>query len=223
MSTQNVGWLGVGDTVSQHGVLKFAIKMALGRVRTALPVKVMAVTAGGAADQWAVDIQPIVNQVDGAGNGVAHKTIKGIPVANLSGVNGSVSVKPAVGDLGFIVCADRDMSAAIKAKGAANPSSRRMHDLCDAVYYGGFGGLNTSANQVLITDSGITLNSAKTVTINAPNGATITGNVTVTGTITATGSITAGHGGADQVGLQTHKHSGVSTGGGSTLAPTAGT
>ncbi len=45
----------------------------------------------------------------------------------------------------------------------------------------------------------------------------LTGNLTVTGSITATGSIIAGHGGGDQVGLQTHEHTANNT------APTAGT
>jgi hypothetical protein len=48
------------------------------------------------------------------------------------------------------------------------------------------------------------------------------GSVAITGNLTVTGSITGGLGGADQVGLQTHKHV-ENTLPGSTNAPTAGT
>lgn len=217
MADQSAGWLGVRDANNPFSVQAFAIKMALARVRTATPVIVKAVTSAGADDQWTVDVQPLINQVDGDGNPQAHGIIKGIPVANLSGANGSVSIKPTAGDLGFIVCGDRDMSAAVRGKAIANPSSRRMHALADAVYYGGFGALNTSAHQVLIDDTGITINSTKAVKINAPNGTTITGDVAVIGKITATAAITAGQGGADQVGLQTHTHASNGT------PPTPGT
>lgn len=43
------------------------------------------------------------------------------------------------------------------------------------------------------------------------------------GNLNVTGSVIAGFGGVDQVGLQTHKHGGVTIGGGTTSAPTAGT
>ena len=51
----------------------------------------------------------------------------------------------------------------------------------------------------------------------------VSGNLVVTGAITATQGITAGQGGGDQVTLQHHLHSGITIGGSSTPAPTAGT
>lgn len=217
MGNQTPGWLGVRDANTPFSLHQFQIAMRIARVRTATPVIVKAVASAGAADQWTVDVQPLVNQVDGEGNPQAHGTITKVPAANMGGANGSVSVKPSVGDLGFVICADRDMSSVVKTKAVANPGSRRMHALADAVYYGGFGALNTSAHQVLIDDTGITINSTKAVKINAPNGTTITGDVAVIGKITATAAITAGQGGADQVGLQTHTHASNGT------PPTAGT
>jgi hypothetical protein len=79
--------------------------------------------------------------------------------------------------------------------------------------------------------------SAFAMSIEHPSGAFVTiapdGTVTVAaaagkavdviGDLQVTGEVTAGYGTGDQVGLQTHKHGGVQTGGGSTSAPTAGT
>lgn len=47
--------------------------------------------------------------------------------------------------------------------------------------------------------------------------------VTLMGDLRVTGSVIAGYGGADQIGLQTHRHQENGTGGGTTNAPTAGT
>lgn len=74
----------------------------------------------------------------------------------------------------------------------------------------------------------ITANADTSITISgklaiSANEVDISGNVVVTGGITATGNITAGQGGSDQVGLQSHKHGGVSSGASQTLAPVAGT
>ena len=46
---------------------------------------------------------------------------------------------------------------------------------------------------------------------------------TYSGDIKTAGNVIAGDGGADQIGLQTHKHSGVQTGGGQSGSPVAGT
>jgi phage gp45-like len=67
------------------------------------------------------------------------------------------------------------------------------------------------------------------MTGNAGVGGTVTGSwaiqgsLSATGSISATGDITAGSGGAGAISLLHHVHAGVTTGGGSTAAPTAGT
>ena len=199
MSNFYPGWLGLTDPNSEFNALHFIIQQALSKVRTAVPVKVVTVNAGSAQDQFTVDVQPLINQTDGQGNSKPHGTIYGVAVANLSGANGSVSIAPAANDLGLILVCDRDISSAYAAKGVANPGSRRMHDMSDSIYIGGFGAMNTSAHQVLIASAGITINSTKTVTINAPDGVTVnaaggatinaSGGVSITGNVNVTGNI----------------------------------
>jgi Phage protein Gp138 N-terminal domain len=75
--------------------------------------------------------------------------------------------------------------------------------------------VDQSGNTISLGSGGISITTSGTVSIS--------GNIAVTGNITATGSITAGQGGADQVGVQTHQHSGVTTGAGQSGSPVAGT
>jgi hypothetical protein len=95
--------------------------------------------------------------------------------------------------------------------------------------------------KIVLTPTNITVTvpGGQTVTINGMtviNGnAQINGNLqlsgaiqsapgaTYTGDIKTAGNVIAGFATSDQVGLTTHKHGGVQTGGGSTSSPTAGT
>ena len=181
--TSYPGWAGPTDANSETNAIHFVIDQALSRVRTLIPVQVKAVSQIGLDDQYTVDAQPLINQSDGAGTPKAHGTVLKVPVLNLSGANGSVLVKPAIGDYGLMAVCDRDISKAIASKAVANPGSRRMHNLADGIYLGGFGAMNSSSSQIIIDDTGNTLKSSKAVSITAPDGVTITGNLTVIGNI----------------------------------------
>ncbi|MGH7084381.1 MAG: hypothetical protein ACREFN_05250, partial [Acetobacteraceae bacterium] len=60
-------------------------------------------------------------------------------------------------------------------------------------------------------------------TISTTAGTWGDGHGTITGSLSATEEITAGQGGGESVGLQTHSHGGVQSGGASTASPNAGT
>ena len=183
----NVGHFGVTDSNSPFNHHDFHIDQKLARVRTMTPVKIIDVTQISPS-QFSVDVQPQINMVDGLGNSTPHDTIYDIPMANGSGGNGGVLVKPKVGDIGMMGVSDRDMSSVIKAGAAANPGSGRRHDLSDGVYLGGFGSMNgTPSQHIVLTENGIEFQ----------------GNLIVTGTITASGEIT-GNG----IKLTKHTHGG---------------
>ena len=181
------GQLGIKDVGSRFNHHDFHIDQKLGRRRTAHPVKVIAVNSDGS-----VDVQPLVNQVDGLGNSTPHGTVHNIQVHNFSGGNGTVLVTPAKGDMGLMVICDRDISAVVSAKGPANPGSSRQHDFSDGVYIGGFGSMNGTPSQSIVMTA---------------NGITITGNVTITGNLGVTGEVAAKSGGAN-IHLSTHTHGG---------------
>jgi hypothetical protein len=202
--------------------LNFMVRMIMGQMATATVVKVLAVTnAGGVSAVGSVDVLPLVAQIDGAGNATPHAPIYGVPYMRLQGGADAVILDPKVGDLGLAVFASRDISAVKATKGAANPGSFRQFSLSDALYLGGFlNGVPTqyvrfSATGVeIVTPGVVNVQAGGTVTITSPD-IELHGPVHITGALT--GDSTAAFTGAvsgDGRSLTTHKHTGVTTGAG---------
>lgn len=158
-----------GEGVGEYGALMFLISQALARLSTATLVRVVSVTnAGGVEPVGFVDVQPLVNQLDGAGNAVPHAVLHQLPYFRLQGGTDAVILDPKVGDVGIAVFASRDISAVKSSKGQANPGSWRSHDMADGLYVGGL--LNgTPVQYVQFTAGGINVVSPSKVTIQAPN------------------------------------------------------
>jgi hypothetical protein len=130
------GQQGLTDASSEHNAREFQIAQALGKVRTGVPVKIIAVHGGGVGAAPTVDVQPMVNQIDGDGNMTAHGTIFGIAVSREAAGDGAIINDPVVGDVGHMVISDRDISSHKANAGAqSNPGSYRRHDLADGVYH----------------------------------------------------------------------------------------
>lgn len=181
-----------GEGVGEYGALMFLISQALARLSTSTLVRVVAVTnAGGVAPVGFVDVQPLVNQLDGAGNAVPHAVLHNLPYFRLQGGTDAIILDPKVGDIGIAVFASRDISAVKASKAQANPGSWRTHDMADGLYFGGL--LNGAPVQyVQFTEGGINVVSPSKVEVIAPTVAvTASGAATVqcaTSTVTATGS-----------------------------------
>ena len=142
------------DFDSEQNGLNFAIQQAMLKMQTSLPVRVMAVRNAGLAPVGQVDIQVLVDMVDGQGNTVQHGTISNVPYFRLQGGTNAVIVDPSPGDIGMACFCSRDISAVKSVKDAAPPGSWRSHDFSDALYLGGF--LNgTPTSYIQITDGGI--------------------------------------------------------------------
>lgn len=181
-----------GDEFNAHA---FLVQTLMAKMQTATLVQVMAVRPGGTGLTGEVDVQPMVAQIDGAGNATVHGTIYGLPYSRIQGGASAIIMDPAVGDRGLAVFASRDISA-VKATRRPNiPGSRRRFDMADGLYIGGF--LNGAPTHfVQFTGGGINI--------------TTPGNVAIT-------SASLTHNGVN-IGA-THLHSGVQTGAGQTGAP----
>lgn len=150
------------DFDSEQNGLNFAIKQAMLKLQTALPVRVMAVRNAGLAPVGQVDIQVLVDMVDGQGNTVQHGTIPNVPYFRLQGGANAVIVDPQPGDIGMACFCSRDISAVKSVKDAAPPGSWRSHDFSDALYIGGF--LNgTPTSYIQITQGGILVHNSSGV------------------------------------------------------------
>jgi len=227
------------DNASDVGRMDFIVRSALSGLRTAIPVKVVAVTNnGGVSAIGHVDVQPLVSAVDGNGQAWAHGIIHNVPYMRIQGGSNGVILDPVVGDIGIGTVCDRDIST-VKATGAvAAPGSNRKNDMSDMVYLMTIIG-QAPSQYIQFNSSGITILSPTKVTINAPNveidassactinapnivlngavqqgSGSYSGNATFGGSMTVTGDVTAAG-----TSLHTHKHGGVQTGGGQTGTP----
>lgn len=210
-SAGHYGQLGLNDGASQFNVMAAVIATMLGRVRTIVIVKVMAVTnEGGVSAVGFVDVMPLVKQVDGVGKATSHGTIFNMPYFRVQGGANAVIIDPQVDDLGIAVIADRDSSSVKENKAESTPGSKRRFDLADGVYVGGI--LNGVPDQyVQFTDGGIKVADKNGNVLNmTSDGIALTGNLTVTGTITSTGEITKGSG-LTKVTLGQHQHTANNT------------
>jgi hypothetical protein len=234
------GFQDPNSTAGDLNAQAFLINQLIGKMATITLVKVKAVHPPvGLAGIGTVDIQPLVNQIDGGGNNpTAHGVIYGAPYFRLQGGLNAVVIDPVEGDIGLAAFASRDISKVVATKKAANPGSFRRYDWADALYIGGYlnaiptqyiifkpsgAGIEViSPTEITLTAPVVTVNASTSMTINSPT-ITDNGNVTTEGYVTATGDITAGEGTGDSVTLQGHTHSDVTSGTSDTGAPNAGT
>jgi len=213
------GSLGVSDLSNDFAAMRFVIRALIGEINTATLVKVITCTnEGGVAAIGTVDVQPLVNQVDGDNLGLPRLPIYRLPYMRVQGGVNAVIMDPHPGDIGMAVFASHDISTVKSTKDQSNPGSRRRFSMSDGLYVGGF--LNGTPEQYIqFTDSGITLKSPVSVnidapeaTINAPSGITIHGPITqdggdatFSGSVAVAGQITASSGKIGGSGAQSVK------------------
>lgn len=229
-ASSGYGQMGPFDWGDRHNTTAFLVRQALGRIATVRLVVVKAVHAGAGTPPVAgtVDVQPLVNQVDGGGNATPHGTVYGLPYLRMGAGTTAVIVEPVAGDIGLCLVCDRDISSALKAKAPSSPGSQRRFSLADGVYLGALAAAAPD-RYVQFTADGIKLadKNGHVLEMKA-DGTHVTGDFFVTGKITADGdvnskaAVVAGLGGADQISLQTHKH-GTGTPAAGTSVPTPGT
>lgn len=196
----------------------FLIRQILGQTNVAILVQIKGVTNNGELSPVGfVDALPLVNQLDGFDNAIPHGVLHHLPYVRIQGGTNAVIIDPQVGDIGIAIFAHSDISAVkanalTPARGPANPGSRRKFSPEDGIYIGGC--LNgTPVQYVQFNQSGISIISPTTVTINAP-AINSTGEWTHTGKITASVDV-VGNG----ISLHDHVHGGVQGGSSNTGAP----
>lgn len=208
---------------SAYNANAFQIEQAINKINTAEPVRVTGVNPGGVGKAGTVTVQPIVNQVTGTGEGMQQSAQYNLPYLRMQGGENALIIDPKVGDIGLAVYAQRDTTTMKEGDGTAcNPGSARCYSKGDGFYLGGF--LNkTPVRFVHVEDEGITiddgaggrmeLKSGK-LTITAPSGVEIQGNVTVSGSMSVSGDTVSGG-----ISATTHRHTGVDTGSGTSGGP----
>jgi hypothetical protein len=130
------------DSTDDFNVICAVVQSLIYRLDTMKLVKVVAVTGGGVGNPpGTVDVMPLVNQIDGAGNAQPHGTVHGIPWTRLQGGKNAFVLDPLVDDIGWVACGDRDGSVVKETSKQANPGSSRSYSISDGVYVGGLLGV----------------------------------------------------------------------------------
>ena len=157
------------DGSSDFNAHSFLIWQILRTIAGARLVEVKAVTnSGGVSPVGFVDVMPLVNQLDGSDDAVPHDVVHNLPYFRLQGGTNAIIIDPPVGDIGVAIIEDRDISSVKASKAQANPGSKRIFDMADGLYLGGF--LNGTPTQyVQFAAGGVSIVSPNKVTINAPN------------------------------------------------------
>lgn len=144
------------DASDEFTAAAFIVRQMMAEMSTMKLVQVTAVTGGGTDKAGTVTVLPLVSQIDGNGYGTPHQTLPPIPWSRVQGGKNAIICDPVVGDIGYIVAADRDISVVKNTLAAALPGTRRQFDVADSVYAGGC--LNVAPNQYLIfTTAGVRL------------------------------------------------------------------
>lgn len=140
------GNAGLGSANDEYNRTRFIVEQILNKSATMTLVRVMAVAGD------LLDVQPMVSQLDGAGNAIDHGTIHNVPFLRLQAGASAVRLDPVVGDIGLAVFAHSDLSSVKATKAEAPPGSRRRFDWADAVYIGGV--LNAEPTQYITLGPG---------------------------------------------------------------------
>lgn len=195
----------IGDANSDFNVINAAIRRVMLMMGADLPVQVMAVHGEGLNPVGFVDVHPLVPMQDGFGKTYPHGTIYNVPYIRIQGGARAIICDPAVGDIGFIMIAGRDISNVKANRAESPPGSFRYNDFSDAVYIGGL--LNASPQEYIgWVGADIHVHTAGQFIVDAAS-------MQVNCAINCTKDVTAG-----SISLQNHVHGGVE-GGNSTTEP----
>lgn len=163
--SNNEGYYGSQDVnaaTDEYNATSFVIAQILAGRNYATIVQIVAVDT----DAQSVDVQPLVNQLDGAGNAIPHGVVHGLQYVRVQGGVSAIILDPVIGDMGVAIFADRDISSVKANKAISNPGSGRRADMADGMYMGGM--LNAEPEQyVQFDEDGITISSPNTINLEA--------------------------------------------------------
>lgn len=180
-------------------------------------------------------VQGTVQDETGAVQSVNMPILDDVPIIWPRAGGFALTFPLAVNDEVLVVFGARCIDAWWQSGGIQRPMEARMHDLSDAFAIPGPASqpkklANVSATSVQLRNEAgstyIEINAAGKINIVAPSGVELTGNLLVNGGISANGNIVSNAGTmtaldfiAGLIPFTTHKHTGVTTGGGTSGGP----
>jgi phage baseplate assembly protein gpV len=186
------------DTLT--GAFRANINKILQSLEMMLPAQVVSVSAG---PPLTVVVQPLITMVSTDGTAIARAQVANIPVMQLGGGGIILTFPVQVGDVGWILASDRDISTYKQNGVQSPPNTFRMFSFSDGVFIPAImrdytlaaGNPDSATLQSVDGKYSLTLSDTKIV-LTSP-GASITLNSTgivVTGPVTFQGPVTIANG-----------------------------
>lgn len=185
--TQVFGQQNTGTTDDDYNTLSFVFWLLMQKVQTNTLVKVISCTnSGGLSPVGRVTVQPLVNQMTGSREGIAHGQIFNCLYSRIAGGDNAIIMDPKAGDLGLMAFCSRDISNVVANAGPANPGSFRMFDWADGVYtsplqlgvtpsqFIQFAAGITAGTSVFSTTGNVSVGTGASGTFTTPTGQTVT-------------------------------------------------
>lgn len=153
-------------------------------------------------------IKPLLAKRDPSGAKIPTTPVSGIPFFRLQMGTSAIKMNPKQGDIGLLLCCDRDITNILATKAESMISSGFTHSKKDGIYLGGIELLNADPTEYIeFTGAGINI-VASALNIQAP--------VTMTSTLAVEGQSTLSNTSIQDVDFVSHTHSGVQSGGSNT-------
>lgn len=205
---------------SLAGVIRTVLEKHKQQTDDMIPAKVVAYDRQAGR----VTLQPMIKMVTTTGEEVSRAQVVNIPVVNPGGGGFHLSFPIKVGDLGWLKASDRDLSLFNKDKSEQPPNTRRMKSFSDGMFIPdrmeSRGLAETEEDAVVLSSddgavrivmlgTGISIITTGTATYKAANHV-FDGDVKFNGSVRDKNNVV----------LETHKHTGVQPGGGSSAGPT---
>lgn len=194
------------DNDTLAGVISFAFSQLLRNVDGMLPARVLAY------DRTAnrVQVELMIAMVSTSGTQVSRAQIANIPVINVGGGGYILNFPLTVGDLGFVLANDRDISLFLQSFSESPPNTYRVKSFSDGIFIpsvltgytvSGEDGnavlqnlngtvrlslsptsitMTSSSNSIEVSSTGITITSSTSLTLDSPT-TTVTGELIVEG------------------------------------------
>lgn len=155
------------DINTESNAQEFMFRAMLNQNAFILPVRVEKVKPGEAGSAPMVNVTPLVLGFSGDGSPTGSSQIFNIPVWRLQRGSSALIMDPVVGDIGLMLCCDKDISRVKETRKEAMPGSANTHNESDGIYLGGM--LNSEPVQyVKFADDGIDVVSPLVVNVDAP-------------------------------------------------------
>lgn len=225
MTEQQIPSQDPANSLNLGGMLRAVVAKMLQGVDVMLPARV--VTYDRVRN--VATVQPIITLLTTNGEAVPRANIAQVPVLALGGGGFVMNFPLKAGDLGWIEASDRDISIFIQSLQESQPATVRMHSFEDARF---IPDVLRQFDASAVADDAMTIQSLdgavrveispNTLKLVAPTLTIEASTIDVTGVTTFHDHVTM-EGGAEIGGIEfgTHKHVGVTPGGGTSGGPTA--